>query len=177
VAEGNSKLRDLLDFDPKSLDSLDDFTRKFDTIADKLLNDVRPFRARLTFAQTELVTQGKRYRLTEIEFYLVGGVHDDVFTHQDKQQLTCCQWYFHRTGTQYRSGNYKGLDITFGTPSGLGYIYVTGKDCYGGILVRGIQDVSTGKLFDGPCLSVNQILSCNGVSEVTEIVGIPMFLS
>lgn len=115
------------------------------------------------------MAKNKRYRIVEIEFYLVGGVHDDIFTHQDKQQLTSCQWltynlrdlsdrYFHRTGNQYRSGNYKGLDITFG------------KDCYGGILIRGLEDISTGKLYDGPCISVNQLLASVGLSEVTEIV-------
>lgn len=69
------------------------------------------------------MAKGKRFRIVEIEFYLVGGVHDDVFTHQDKQQMTSCQWYFHKTGGQYRSGNYKGLDITFGL-SILGFFFL-----------------------------------------------------
>lgn len=33
-------LKELLDFDPTTLDTLDDFTNKFDAIAEKLLNDV-----------------------------------------------------------------------------------------------------------------------------------------
>lgn len=119
------------------------------------------------------MAKNKHYRIIELEFYLIGGVHDDIFTHQDKQQLTSCQWYFHRTGNQYRSGNYKGLDLTFGTHS-LNIILTLklGKDCYGGILIRAIEDISTGKLFDGPCISVNQLLASLSMTEVTEIVGL-----
>lgn len=80
------------------------FPETFALIADKILNE------------TQLSANGKRYRINEIEFYLTGKAHPDPFTHQDKQQLTSCQWYFHKHGAKYRDGNYKGLDITFGTP-------------------------------------------------------------
>jgi hypothetical protein len=38
----------------------------------------------------------------------------DPFSHCDAMQQTCAQWYFHKTGGKYRSGTYKGLDVTFG---------------------------------------------------------------
>lgn len=71
--------------------------------------------AALLFSSAALVVNNThRFRLVEIEFYLKGGEHQDIFAHCDKAQLTCGEWYFHKTGNAYRSGNYKGLDITFG---------------------------------------------------------------
>jgi len=101
------------------------------------------------------VAGGVSFRLCEIEFYLNGGVHTDFFTHSDQQQLTYGQWYFHKTGPKYRTGNYKGLDITFAT-----------GNVYGGILIRAIEEIKTSKVYDGPCVSVNRIFSIFGCSEV-----------
>jgi len=55
-----------------------------------------------------------RFRLVEIEFYLKGGKHNDIFTHCNKDQLSCGEWYFHKQKEGYKGGSYKGLDITFG---------------------------------------------------------------
>lgn len=66
--------------------------------------------------------------LMEIEFYYKSNEHNDCNTHGDPNQLTSNGWYIHKWGTGYKSGNYKGLDITFGN----------GVD-YGGILIRGIK--------------------------------------
>jgi hypothetical protein len=57
------------------------------------------------------------YRLAEVEFYYWGGALKDVFTHRDDRQRESGRWYFHRDVTDkslYRTGNFKGLDLTFG---------------------------------------------------------------
>ncbi len=59
------------------------------------------------------------YRLAEVEFYYYywGPGLRDVFTHRDEAQRESGRWYFHRDvsdRTKYRTGNFKGLDITFG---------------------------------------------------------------
>jgi len=137
-----------LALEPTKIETIPLFAKNFDVIADKLLNGV------------EFVINGKRHRFCEIEFYLCGGIHQDLFTHRDKQQLTCGQWYFHKNGNRYRSGNYKGLDLTFAKDN----------NCYGGILIRAIEDLSDSKLYDGPCVSVNHILSLTNCVDVPDLV-------
>lgn len=139
---------EVLAFDISELSTQQDVELKFDVIAHKLLNKV------------ELVSGNTSFRICEIEFYLNGGIHCDLFTHSDKQQLTHGQWYFHRTGNQYRTGNYKGLDITF----------AKGTKVYGGILIRAIEEIKTQKLYDGPCVSVNRLLSIHGCNEVVPFI-------
>jgi len=143
---------DHLALDPSKFDNIDNFRDEFDVIADKLLNGV------------ELVIKGKPHRFCEIEFYLRGGVHQDMFTHADSQQLTCGQWYFHKNGNQFRKGNYKGLDLTFAK-----------EGCHGGILIRSIQDLSDSKVYDGPCVCVNHILSILGCEDVVDLVQMDLF--
>lgn len=104
--------------------------------------------------------RGNIRRICEVEFYFCGGAHDDTFTHCDEMQMLNGRWYFHKTGKKYRSGNYKGLDITFGMDN----------KGYGGILLRSIADVDGNNYSSGPCLLVNEILETNGVSEVADIV-------
>lgn len=89
---------------PDEIGSTDaDFHGHFDRIADLLMNSV-----------AMVVNNQHRYRLVEIEFYLNGGKHPDVFTHSCKDQQTCGEWYFHKMNGTYKGGSYKGLDITFG---------------------------------------------------------------
>jgi len=144
----NTPIWDLLAMEPSKIETLTQFAKEFDVIAEKLLNGV------------ELVVNGKPHRFCEIEFYLKGGIHQDVFTHCDPQQLTCGQWYFHKNGNRFRTGNYKGLDITFANEN----------NCHGGILIRSLEDLSDSKLYDGPCISVNHILSLVGCADVPNIV-------
>lgn len=111
------------------------------------------------------------YRLAEVEFYYWGGALRDVFTHRDEAQRESGRWYFHRDvsdRTKYRTGNFKGLDITFGNG---------GRDAnvYGGMLIRAIERVSDGKLFEGPCVSVNRLLAHAGVKEIEDLVALPSF--
>jgi len=144
---------DLLSMEATKIETFSQFAKEFDVIADKLLNGV------------ELVINGKPHRFCEIEFYLKGGIHQDIFTHCDSQQLSCAQWYFHKNGNRYRTGNYKGLDITFAKED----------NCHGGILIRSLEDLSDHKLYDGPCVCVNHILSLVGCADVTDIVQIENF--
>lgn len=91
-----------------------------------------------------------RHRIAELEFYYNTAVFPDPYPHGDELQRTAGQWcgarqfhpspliatcgnrsvhfcrYFHRTGGTYRSGTFKGLDITIGTD----------EKNYGGILIR-----------------------------------------
>ncbi|CAK7994949.1 Hypothetical protein POVR1_LOCUS467 [uncultured virus] len=124
-----------------------DFQLAFNKIADTLMNSYM-----LKVGET-------MFQLTEIEFYYNCKEHPDIFAHSDETQLTCGQWYFHRTGNSFRGGNYKGLDITFG---------VTG---YGGILIRAMKNQQTGEYVDGPCKVVDKILSITGFQDLNSLVG------
>jgi hypothetical protein len=122
----------------------------FDQVADQLLN------------RTVLVVNQKGYRLYEIEFYLHNQKHPDLYTHRSNEQRMMGKWYFHRyaTGT-YKSGTYKGLDLTL-SPD---------QDTYCGVLIRSIQDLSTGQVTEGPCRSVNLMLSHFGCETVNDFIG------
>ena len=56
----------------------------------------------------------KQYRLCELEVYYSDNTHNDPFTHKDTHQQTIGKLYFHKYGNEYKSGTYKGLDITIG---------------------------------------------------------------
>jgi len=83
----------------------------------------------------------------------------DIFTHGDEIQKTSGKWYFHRTGSGYKGGSYKGLDITFS------------RRGFGGILIRAIKNVSSGEYIEGPCMVVNKILESNSKKEIVDFVG------
>lgn len=100
------------------------------------------------------------YRICEIEFYLNSENHPDPYVHQDQQQLTINEWYFHKAkpnGEKYKGGTFKGLDITFG------------KNVYGGILIRSISEID-GKVIEGPCNVVNHVLNISGFPDITSLV-------
>lgn len=100
--------------------------------------------------------------IEEIEFYYNSKDHKDHYTHKNKDQLTNSMWYFHQyhNGT-YKSGTYKGLDMTFGN----------NKDSYGGILIRSINNTTTNEFITGPCNVVNYILkklNCESIEILVE---------
>jgi len=113
--------------------------RFFCQMADRLLNECK------------LVINGSTYRIVEIEFYLKNNCHMDHYVHCDKDQLLLDTFYFHKhkTGT-YKSGTFKGMDLTFGDAS---------ANAYFGILIRSIYDVSNDLIIEGPCNVVNRILT------------------
>lgn len=107
----------------------------------------------------------------------------------------CDSRYFHRaprfssnshrslTSTaQYRSGSRKGMDLTFGGPALPDKAEGAKNDAaaassdsdnrllLGGVLLRTIRQVNTGKVTSGPSLLVDQILSLSGASEIEELV-------
>lgn len=118
----------------------------FGRIAGQLLNGAR------------LVAGGEPHRFVEVEvYYHDGGAHPDPFAHRDPVQRECGRWYFHRTGGVYRSGSFKGLDLTFGD----------GR-AHGGVLIRSIE-APGGKLIDGPSLCVDHLLAATGAGTVAEL--------
>jgi hypothetical protein len=121
----------------------------FRAIADVLLN------------RATLVAGGAPHRLTEVEFYFNGNRHLDEFTHGDPIQEDLGLWYFHRTRGEYRSGTYKGLDVTIGR-----------GEAKGGILLRGAEPVGEpDALVDGPSMLVDRILRLTGSATIQDLVG------
>lgn len=109
----------------------------------------------------ELSAGGGRFRPVEIEFYYHSQQHPDPFSHQQSIQRTHGLWYFHRVGSTYRGGTFKGLDLTFG-----------GVDAFGGILLRSLES-EDGSLIEGPCLVVEHLLNrtqSNSVAELDRVI-------
>ncbi|AYV77941.1 MAG: hypothetical protein Edafosvirus3_19 [Edafosvirus sp.] len=112
-----------------------DPSKSFADIANVLLNN------------KNLVVNKKKFRIAEIEFYYNSKKHPDDFAHGSDDQRKCGYIYFHKFGSTYKGGTYKGMDITFGN-----------KDAFAGILIRTIVDLTDNKVIEGPCRVVNTIL-------------------
>lgn len=119
----------------------------FFEIANKLLNECY------------LKVNKKIFRIIEIEFYLKCTNHDDLYTHCNPDQLLMETFYFHKYKNTYKSGTYKGMDITLGDKK---------TNCYFGVLIRSIKRVKTGETIQGPCNVVNRILLEYGCSSIME---------
>lgn len=112
------------------------------------------------------------FRMCEVEIYAnASKVHEDTFTHGDPQQETVGTWYFHKKGGTFKSGSFKGLDVTFGAPK----LPV-------GFLIRSVlplkspdaSDTATLRkedLVEGPSLVVDTLLAALGVSSILDLVG------
>ena len=114
-------------------------------IADWLLNASR------------LVVSGQTHRLVEVEAYYHTEDHPDPFAHCDPVQLESGRWYFHKTRGTYRSGSFKGVDLTFGDGT-----------AHGGFLFRGLE-TADGTLVDGPSLLVDHLLETCGKRDVASL--------
>ena len=125
----------------------DQFLPYFHRICDKVLN------------QSYLKLRDELWKLREIEVYCNGLSFCDEFTHGDEQQKKNGTFYFHRTGKGYRGGTYKGVDLAFGN-----------SKCFGGLLVRTIQNDKTGEIVCGPSLCVDKILSVLGHEKIEDCV-------
>jgi len=73
-----------------------------------------------------------------------------------------------KKGTTYKSGTYKGMDITFGSST---------ENKFGGILIRSIEEISSTtsinhkiKIIEGPCVCVDYILKENGCASIIDFV-------
>lgn len=122
-----------------------DFATWFVRLADRLLNGI------------DLLVAGTPYRFAELEAYYHGPGHADPFAHRDRVQLENGRWYFHRTGSAYRGGSFKGLDLALGDGT-----------AYFGMLIRSIVDPS-GTVIAGPSLTVDHLLTRTGVKDVATL--------
>jgi len=154
--DSSLKIMNLLGFDGKPLKNDQEFYDKFHEISNALLNEVI------------LYINEKPHRLDEIEFYYNAYAHQDIFAHCDLVQVSCGKWYFHKKGSTYKSGTYKGMDITFGSSA---------KNKFGGILIRSIEEISSTtsindkiKIIEGPCVCVDYILKENGSDNIIKFV-------
>ncbi len=125
----------------------DQFGPWFASLAARLLN------------QTDFVVNGQPYRFAELEAYYYGEGHPDPFTHRDPLQAFNGRWYFHRTAGVYRSGSFKGVDLTFGD----------GRAVFG-VLIRAII-TPDGTVIDGPSLTVDHLLACTRAANVAALDG------
>jgi 3-methyladenine DNA glycosylase Mpg len=109
-----------------------------------------------------LCINGDDYRLLEIELYIYNDQHKDIFAHCHNEQTKFLTWYFHQMSEKehsYKGGTFKGLDITCGINGG-----------YGGILLRTIMNEKTGRVTEGPCNVVNEILLRTNQDSIKEFV-------
>lgn len=122
---------------------------KFDLLSRKLLKNFK------------LMVGDEKYSIEEVEVYYYSNDHKDEYVHKNKDQLKNAKWYFHQYGIGvYKSGTYKGLDMTFGND----------VDKYGGILIRSIMNINTNEFITGPCNCVNHMLKKFNLTESGEMV-------
>lgn len=123
---------------------------RFSRAAGRLLNETR------------LVVFGHRCRFLELEFYYYGPNHADPFAHCHEVQRNFGDWYFHRVGSGYRNGSFKGLDFTIG-----------GDGAFGGVLIRSLE-TDDGTIVCGPSLCVDHLIrssDCDSVKSLDAKVG------
>ncbi len=126
------------------------------------------------FNKCYLVANGSKWRLVEIEFYLNNENHADPYVHCDPDQLLSHTFYFHRFKNRtYKSGTFKGMDITLGTyPNDPKFKpKKTDAKTYFGILIRSIQRIKTGEIIEGPCNTVNKLLEQYEFTKIDELTG------
>lgn len=122
--------------------------------------DVEPWitaRARALLDDVDLVCDGRRHRIREIELYLTCAEHPDPFVHGVAEQQRPGAWYFHRSGASYRGGTFKGLDLATGGP---------GVAC--GWLLRSVE-AEDGRLIDGSCNVVDHLLGVAGERHIAPL--------
>eukprot|EP00760_Papus_ankaliazontas_P002333 PhM_4_TR10949/c0_g1_i3/m.88478 len=104
------------------------------------------------------------YRICEVEAYMLGPAHNDVYAHDNAIQHSSFQWYFHKQGESYKSGSFKGMDLALGdSKSAIGF------------LIRSIESIEEDKKkqkrsFEGPCVVVNHILEANKCKDIKTFV-------
>ncbi|KAJ3852393.1 hypothetical protein EV368DRAFT_41145 [Lentinula lateritia] len=133
------------------------------------------------------------FEVLELENYFwMAEVHEDPFTHGAPEQTRSGNWYFHRAPQKsndlrkssaivtggYRGGTRKGLDLTFGPSLDIPSPYFSPPPLKetpipsnrGGILLRTLQNTSTGRVISGPSLLVDEILKFNSVTSISDLV-------
>jgi hypothetical protein len=88
--------------------------------------------------------KNQKYRILDFEFYFYNRHHRDISVHPRKSDALC--WYFNDFG---------GIDLNFKSDidkeadNSLKY-RLTENSYFGGILIRQIQNIKDGMVFDGP---------------------------
>ncbi len=85
--------------------------------------------------------------MAEVEFYLKDADHPEPFAHAHPVQRDWGRWYFHRNGSSFRGGSFKGLDLALG--DGTATV---------GVLLRSVV-TPDGELIDGPSRLVDRLLA------------------
>ena len=129
--------------------------KKFEIIADILLN------------WCIIRVNSKRFRMLEIEFYLLGEKHNDIITYP-RTDMEGGEWFFHPSG----------VDLCFYShcEKNDGH-FVLEKDKYkfGGILIRSIEEVDyqmkpIGNPIFGPWKSMDVIFNKYGAFEDNRVI-------
>lgn len=124
----------------------------FDFIADEILNHM-----------ILVVNHEHRYRICEIEMYYKDqSDHPDPYVHANQDQLRNGYYYFHKfPNGSYKSGTYKGMDVTLGSED---------HRIYFGVLLRSIENLQTHEFIEGPCRIVNKFLEHFQCSDVRDVM-------
>eukprot|EP01116_Phalansterium_solitarium_P020353 TRINITY_DN5987_c0_g1_i1.p1 TRINITY_DN5987_c0_g1~~TRINITY_DN5987_c0_g1_i1.p1 ORF type:complete len:324 (+),score=100.14 TRINITY_DN5987_c0_g1_i1:46-1017(+) len=128
----------------------DDVDKHFVRIADYLIN------------QVTLVAGGQQHQIVELEFYWTSDAHRDPFTHGNEIQRQTGVWYFHRMGSGYKGGSYKGLDVAIGRDD---------KNV-GGVLLRSLRLLPEGTIVNGPSLVVDHLLKLCGADTIASLMDV-----
>lgn len=124
-----------------------------------------------------LVVNSKKFRIIECEGYLYSPEHPDLFVHKNEMQKSFNMFYFHRASKsatgKYKSGTFKGVDITFSEHPGE----------YAGLLIRSICLINdagesingedfplANKKIEGSCNVVDRILKELNADKIDDIV-------
>lgn len=133
-----SSLNEALDF--SLVETRDDIEDHFFRACDYLFNKI------------EIEHNNCRFRITEIE---AGFVINELI--QDKIHASITQRfpgniYVHKRGGNYKARNYLGLDLTCGGERPNGDLF------YGTLLLVGLKNLESGKVYDGPNISLKGLL-------------------
>ena len=131
---------------------------KLDT--SKITNDLIITMAKALLQNYVICVNDNKFQICEIEFYINCESHPDTYTHGDILQKNFGKIYFHRmNGKTYKSGTYKGVDLTLAC-----------ENMFFGILIRSMYDIKNNTMICGPCNCVNMILALNNCNNVSEFM-------
>lgn len=123
----------------------------------------------LLLQHSQIETMKFNYYFKEIEFYFSSDYYDhlDPYIHSNKYKTVVRQqefgeWYFHRFKSieTYPLQKYRGIDLTFGSKV---------NNNYGGILIRRIQNIKTGKNIEGISNIVASLIEDNGIEVIKKL--------
>ena len=115
--------------------------------------------------------ENEEYRILDFEFYFYNKEHQDISVHPRKSDALC--WYFNDFG---------GIDLNFESriekeaKNSLKYVLAE-NSYFGGILIRQIQNMKDGTLYDRPwkvaelfrVFDATSQMQCNPILKMTEL--------